>query len=148
MIDCKRIRSAGVTVMEIPLRITDNRTKPNVQKPFSDSSVRCYPLAERLIALLYRIVDLLKIVQDHVVHPDFQGSYSMKAVAPALAPDLTYGDLDIADGGDASAAFYRIVADPTLSTEARAGLRESLLMYCQRDTLALARVHQWLFRDG
>jgi hypothetical protein len=45
MIDCKRIRSAGVTVMEIPLRITDHRTKPNVQKPFSDSSVRCYPLA-------------------------------------------------------------------------------------------------------
>lgn len=33
MIDCKRIRSAGVTVMEIPLRITDHRTKPNVQKP-------------------------------------------------------------------------------------------------------------------
>jgi len=35
----------------------------------------------------------------------------MKAVAPAVAPDLSYGDLDIADGGDASAAFYRIVAD-------------------------------------
>jgi hypothetical protein len=30
MIDCKRIRSAGVTVMEIPLRITDHRTKPEV----------------------------------------------------------------------------------------------------------------------
>jgi hypothetical protein len=32
MIDCKRTRSAGVTVMEIPLRIADNRTKPNLQK--------------------------------------------------------------------------------------------------------------------
>jgi predicted RecB family nuclease len=104
-------------------------------------------LAERLIALLYRIVDLLKIVQDHVAHPDFQGSYSMKAVAPALAPDLTYGDLDIADGGAASAAFYRIVADPTLSAEARNELRRSLLVYCQRDTLALARVHQWLIQE-
>ena len=72
-------------------------------------------LAERLIALLYRIVDLLQIVADHVAHPDFQGSYSMKAVAPALAPEITYGDLDIADGGEASAAFYRIVADSELA---------------------------------
>ena len=105
-------------------------------------------LAERLTALLYRIVDLLPIVADHVAHPDFQGSYSMKAVAPALAPEVTYGDLDIADGGDASAAFYRIVADPTLSPEARDELRQSLLKYCERDTLALARVHQWLMKGN
>jgi hypothetical protein len=32
MIDCKRTRSAGVTVMEMPLRITNNRTKSNHQK--------------------------------------------------------------------------------------------------------------------
>jgi hypothetical protein len=44
MIDCKRTRSAGVKVMEIPLRITNNRTKPNLQNSFSDSSVRCDPL--------------------------------------------------------------------------------------------------------
>jgi hypothetical protein len=105
-------------------------------------------LAERLIALVYRIVDLLQIVRDYVVHPDFQSSFSMKTVAPAVAPDLTYGDLDISDGGDASAAFYRIVvADPTLSPEARDGLRHSLLKYCERDTQALARVHQWLFEE-
>jgi predicted RecB family nuclease len=72
-------------------------------------------LAEGLTALLDRIVDLLRIVQDHVAHPDFQGSYSMKAVAPAVAPVVTYDDLDIADGGEASAAFYRIAADPTLA---------------------------------
>ena len=105
-------------------------------------------LAQRLIAALYRIVDLLRIVRDHVVHPDFHGSYCMKAVAPALAPEITYGDLDIADGGEASAAFYRIVADPAISPEGRHGLRQSLLKYCQRDTLALARVHQWLIQDS
>jgi hypothetical protein len=104
-------------------------------------------LAERLIAVVYRIVDLLEIVANHIAHPDFQGSFSMKAVAPALAPDLTYGDLDIADGGEASSAFYRIVADPALSPEARDELRQSLLKYCQRDTLALARVHQWLIQE-
>ena len=71
----------------------------------------------------------------------------MKAVAPALAPEITYGDLDIGDGGEASAAFYRIVADPTLAAEARSGLRKHLLNYCERDTLALARVHQWLMQS-
>ena len=31
-----------------------------------------------------------------------------------LAQDVTHADLDIADGGAASAVFYRIMADPTL----------------------------------
>ncbi len=105
-------------------------------------------LAERLTALLYRIIDLLQIVRDHVAHPDFQGSYSMKAVAPALAPEVTYDDLDVADGGAAAAAYYRFVADRTQPSETRDGLRQSLLDYCQRDTLALARVHQWLIQEA
>jgi predicted RecB family nuclease len=105
-------------------------------------------LAERLVALSYRIVDLLQIVQDHVAHPEFYGSYSMKNVAPAIAPDVTYADLDIADGGAASAVFYRIATDPTLPPATRDQLRESLLKYCARDTLALAQIHQWLIREG
>src|SRR5205085_3720723 len=105
-------------------------------------------LAERLVALSYRIVDLLQIVQDHVAHPEFYGSYSMKNVAPAIARDVTYADLDIADGGAASAVFYRIVAEPTLPPTTRDQLRESLLKYCARDTLALARIHQWLIRES
>jgi hypothetical protein len=66
-----------------------------------------------------------------------------------VASEVTYDDLDIADGGEASAAFYRIVADPTLAPEGRDELRESLLKYCARDTLALAYVHRWLMKgDG
>jgi hypothetical protein len=109
---------------------------------------RLFPdLAERLTVLRHRIVDLLRIVHDHIAHPDFQGSYSMKAVAPAVT-SVAYDDLDIGDGGAASAAFYRIVADPTLSTEARDELRHSLLKYCARDTLALAYVHYWLMKGS
>jgi len=72
----------------------------------------------------------------------------MKNVVPAVAQEVTYADLDIADGGAASAVFYRIQADPALSPAARDGLRESLLKYCARDTLALARIHQWLIRES
>jgi hypothetical protein len=49
----------------------------------------CFNAKEKLIALLYRIVDFLQIVRDHIAHPDFQGSHSMKTVALAVAPDLT-----------------------------------------------------------
>jgi hypothetical protein len=120
-----------------------SHTEDNVIRDMSE----LFPdLAEELTTLRDRIVDLLRIAQDHVAHPDFQGSYSMKAVAPAVAPEVTYGDLDIADGSEASAAFYRIVADRTMSAQARDELRESLLKYCQRDTLALARVHRWLIQ--
>jgi predicted RecB family nuclease len=116
------------------------------EKVIRDMSELFPELAERLAALLYRIVDLLQIVRDHVAHPDWV-SYSMKVVAPVVAPEINYNDLDIADGGDASAAFYRIAADPTQFPEARDGLRQSLLKYCHRDTLALAAVHQWLILE-
>src|SRR5260370_17903738 len=83
-------------------------------------------LAEELTALRHRIVDLLRIVQDHVAHPDFQGSFSMKAVAPAVAPDpATYDDPDIPHRGAATAPFYRISAYPPLSPEASYELPES-----------------------
>jgi hypothetical protein len=100
-------------------------------------------LADRLAAVLDRIVDLLPIVRNHVAHPAFRGSYALKSVAPAIAPEIVY-DGDITDGGEASAAFYRIVIDPTLTPEIRAELRRTRLRYCSNDSAALARVHQWL----
>jgi hypothetical protein len=108
---------------------------------------RLFPdLGERLHAVLGHIVDLLPICRDHVYDPAFRGSYSIKSVLPAVAPDLSYDDLDIGEGGDASAAYYQIAADTRLTPEARTELRQALLKYCARDTLALVRVHRWLLR--
>jgi hypothetical protein len=39
-------------------------------------------------------------------------------VAPALAREVTYDDFDIAEGGEASATFYRVVADLTRHLQA------------------------------
>jgi hypothetical protein len=106
--------------------------------------VQLFPdLADRLGAVSARIIDLLPIVRTNVAHPAFHGSYSMKAVAPAIAPDIVYNG-DINNGSEASAAFYRIVADSILTAEARSGLRSALLKYCSIDSAALARIHQWL----
>lgn len=102
-------------------------------------------LSERLFALIDRISDLLPILRTHVSHPEFLGSYSIKAVAPALVPGFSYDDLDgVVDGSDASAVFYRLVSDRSLSNENRIGYRQALLRYCERDTLALLSVHRRL----
>lgn len=102
-------------------------------------------LARRLGAIRERVVDLLPIVQEHVYHPAFDGSFSLKAVAPALVPDLGYGDLAVADGSTASALLEALLLEPaSVPGEARPKLRQDLLAYCARDTLALVRVHERL----
>ncbi|HET8937137.1 MAG TPA: hypothetical protein VFN67_27035 [Polyangiales bacterium] len=64
------------------------------------------------VALSERIEDLLPIVRDHVYHPDFGGSFSLKAVAPVLAPQLSYRELSIASGEQASFELERLLLDP------------------------------------
>ena len=55
-------------------------------------------LREKLTALSERYVDLYRLVVANYYHPDFHGSYSLKAVLPALVPDMTYGDLEVREG--------------------------------------------------
>ena len=84
-----------------------------------------------------RIVDLLPIVRNHVYDRDFRGSFSLKTVLPALVPELGYDDLAIQDGGQATAAIYRLLFDESLDAAAEAELRRDLLAYCERDTFAM-----------
>jgi predicted RecB family nuclease len=102
-------------------------------------------LASGLDALRARLVDLLPIMREHVYHPAFGGSFSLKAVAPALVDGFGYGDLDgIAGGAEASAAFLRLAAGAMVGLEEEARLRSALRAYCERDTLALVEVHRAL----
>lgn len=101
-------------------------------------------LSNDLMALLEgRIVDMLVLVRNHCYHPEFHGSFSIKSVLPALVPDLGYGDLEISDGGQASAAYAEMVR-PETPSDRRIQLRESLLAYCRRDTEAMVRLFETL----
>ena len=84
-------------------------------------------------------VDLLEIVREHYYHRDFHGSFSIKAVLPALAPEFGYGDLEIQDGNLAAVAFIESISADT-KPERRGQLRRDLLAYCKRDTEAMLRV--------
>ena len=77
----------------------------------------------QLIALAERLVDLLQIVRDCYYHPDFHGSFSIKSVAPTLAPQLSYDELDIPDGLAASAAYQRLLTGDVPPPEAHKNQR-------------------------
>jgi len=99
--------------------------------------------AERLLGLDDRFLDLLEVLREYYYHPDFHGSYSLKAVLPVLVPDAGYDDLDIREGSQASLAFAQIIAPETEENE-KERLREALLSYCQRDTEAMVRIYDAL----
>lgn len=97
-------------------------------------------LAEDLLALNERVVDLLPVARDHYYHPSQQGSWSIKAVLPALCPDLNYDNLDgVQNGGMAMDAFLEALA-PETSVARKAEIESQLLAYCALDTYAMVRL--------
>jgi len=98
-------------------------------------------LAEPLAELLGKLVDLHPVVRDHVYHPDFRGSFSLKYVLTPLVPDLSYNDLVIVDGRLASVEIARLLfVAHKIPAEERDRLRQDLLDYCERDTWATVRL--------
>lgn len=105
-----------------------------------DLAARFPDQEEELEAIIARVVDLHPIAKKRYYHPDQHGSWSLKAVLPAICPDLSYGDLEgVADGGAAADAFREAIADVTPS-ERQNQIKQELLKYCHLDTLALVRL--------
>ena len=104
-------------------------------------------LRQELQRLLSRLWDLFDVVKDHYYHPAFKGSYSIKSVLPAVIPALGYGDLEIQDGEIAARAYHRMLFDETDWVE-KTRIREALLKYCARDTLAMVELRRELGRRG
>jgi hypothetical protein len=86
-----------------------------------------------------RLWDLLPIMRDHVYHPAFNGSYSLKSVLPALVPDMTYAGMEVADGKAAGLAWESVVRGDCDEGE-REHKRKALLEYCTQDTLGMLRL--------
>ncbi len=104
-----------------------------------------YPdLAPALNAIVERLVDLLLILKEHVYHPKFKGSYSIKKVLPVLVPDLSYEGLPIGDGDMAITMFAKMASGEVADT---GQVRTDLLAYCELDTLAMVRLHDALIAE-
>lgn len=98
-------------------------------------------LAPPLLNIATRLVDLLPVVRNHVYHPDFGGSFSLKSVLPALVPGLRYDALAIGDGGMATLELERLLFDGKgLEPSAKEQVRSDLLRYCHQDTWGLVKL--------
>ena len=108
----------------------------------------CFPdLAPRLHAAIGRIVDLLPLARAYYYHPEMHGSWSLKAVLPTIAPELASRILEVAHGGMAQEAFREMI-HPDTSAERGAALRQALLEYCERDTMALVHLVRYFEGSG
>ena len=98
-------------------------------------------LKRELEELEEKLIDLCPVVRDHVYHPGFLGSFSLKYVLTPLVPDLTYDDLIIVDGRIASVEIARLLfVAGKIPPEEHDRVRRDLLEYCKRDTWAMVRL--------
>lgn len=97
-------------------------------------------LAPSLEGLITRVVDLLPLARKYFYHPSQKGSWSIKAVLPALCPELSYSELQgVQNGGMAMEAFMEAI-DPQTSAERKAEIKQQLLAYCALDTYAMVKI--------
>ncbi|TQE98726.1 MAG: DUF2779 domain-containing protein [Spiribacter salinus] len=101
-------------------------------------------LASELEAIKARLWDLLPVVREHYYHPEFHGSFSIKAVLPALLPNRNWTNLAISDGMAAATAYESALNDPD-SPEAQQTFQE-LRSYCRMDTQAMVDLRRELTR--
>jgi len=95
--------------------------------------------SDSLCNIIYRLKDLMMPFQKKWHYtPEMKGSYSIKNVLPALAPEFSYNDLDIKEGATASNAFLSMVNGTFKGDE---GLtRKHLIEYCKMDTFAMVKI--------
>ncbi len=97
-----------------------------------------------LLSLINRFEDTCEVFSRYYFHPDFKGSASIKKVLPVVCPELTYEGMEVANGGDAMAAFMLLYFDKLPADKAKE-LRKNLLDYCCLDTLAMAKLIDFLY---
>ncbi|HVX39930.1 MAG TPA: DUF2779 domain-containing protein [Gemmatimonadaceae bacterium] len=125
------------------------RTVTAYYSPFEKECIRLVARAvpehaAELNAIADAIVDLLPIVREHVYHPAFGGSFSLKKVLPVLVPELSYEGMPIAEGQTAQVQLTRLMFEPGMSAEERREIRDALLEYCELDTYAMVALENRL----
>ena len=111
------------------------------EKTVIQGLIELFPdLADPLNKVIARLVDLHPIVKNNYYHPSMLGSWSIKAVVPAMAPHMSYENLEgINEGMGASDGFLEAI-NPDTTAERKGELEAQLLRYCQFDTEAMVEI--------
>jgi predicted RecB family nuclease len=99
--------------------------------------------SERITRIQRRLWDLLPTIRDHVNHPAFGGSFSLKSVLPALLPAMTYDGMEVGDGQAAGLAWESLVGGE-LDRDEHDKISKALLDYCSQDTLGMVKLLEFL----
>lgn len=92
---------------------------------------------------LSRLYDLMQpFASGWFHHPDMQGSISLKAVLPALVPELSHADLSIQNGSHAMAVYEQLHQSTDLFEHQTK--MDELREYCRLDTLGMVRIFEVL----
>lgn len=103
---------------------------------------------EELESINARIVDPLPIFREHVYDNAFGGSFSLKAVAPAILGAVhSYDGMAVADGSAAQRAFEELISDQTQPSR-KSELRGAMLEYCRKDTQVMVDLVKWLYEQA
>lgn len=96
-------------------------------------------LKDKIQNISNNIVDLMLPFKERDVYfHEMDGSYSMKAVLPTLVPELTYDEMEIKEGGEASRAYFAMCQ--TDDSQEIEKIRKALLEYCKLDSLGMMRI--------
>lgn len=106
-----------------------------------ESLIGLYPdLEARLRGIVGRLFDMQPVVKANYYHPRMLGSWSLKAVIPAINPAMDYERLEgIRDGTAASNAFLEAIA-PATAPSRKAELEAQMRRYCRFDTEAMVEI--------
>lgn len=99
-----------------------------------------FDLSKRLKAINHKFVDLEKIIKEYYYDPQFQGSFSIKNTLPVLVPHLSYDNLTVGNGDEATTIFLDMILGREEELEQK-GMkmpeRKDMLDYCKMDTWAM-----------
>ncbi len=95
------------------------------------------PFIESVNNRTYDLMDIF--TKQHFVHKDFHGSTSIKKVLPVLAPELSYKNLVIQEGGTASSSWLKLISEELPAAD-KAKLKKDMLEYCKLDAYAMVRI--------
>lgn len=97
-----------------------------------------------LESLIPRFVDPLPIFREFVYDNGFEGSFSLKTVAPTILGDSHSYDGMMVDNGTAAQRAFEELIDENTKLERKNELIKASMDYCKKDTLVMVELVKWL----
>jgi hypothetical protein len=118
------------------------------EKTRNKEMANMYPkFKDKLLSINSRVYDLgIPFKNGYYIHKDFKGSWSIKAILPVVIPWLSYKELNIQGGGDASASYRELIGMD--NKKEKENLKKDMLQYCGLDTLAMVEIFKKLNQIG